>query len=302
MPELIEFRVTIVAAVVCYVMKVVTDYLAYPYYYRLTEFEKNDEMRNILTRKLTDKIYSFTYHVLVITYGFVVLSQTEYFPKMLGGSGANNYEKLWSEFPCIKTGGYEKSLRMYYLITLGYRVFKTYYLIYQWLRNEHRSDFIEMFLHHTLTIALYVFSFMIGWTKVGSIIMFCHDLVEPVLNGTKILVETKANKNLTVVSVIALWVVWFYSRLVVFPQLLYVGFYLEKEKQLYPNYKIENHLDQKRFKANSWALDCMIVFLCFLQVLHIYWLLLLTKMIHKMATKGEMKDIQEETESKKKKN
>ena len=115
---------------------------------------------------------------------------------MLGGRANNNLDVLWTEFPCIKTGGYEESLRMYYLVTLGYRVFKTYLLVYYWLRNKHRSDFVEMILHHTLTIALYGFSFMIGWVKIGSIIMYCHDLVEPILNCSKLLVETKSNKNL----------------------------------------------------------------------------------------------------------
>jgi len=176
-----------------------------------------------------------------------VLSQTEYFPRMLGGSGSNDFEMIYSEFPCITTGGYEESLRMYYLVTLGYRLFKTYLLIYQWCRDEHRSDFIEMFLHHTMTLTLYSFSFMMGFVKIGSIIMYLHDLVEPLLNSSKIFAETKANKVVTMLSVVILWLVWGWSRIVVFPQIIYWGIYVEAPKQLYPNHNIESHIDHTKY-------------------------------------------------------
>jgi dolichol kinase len=242
-----EFRITIVVAVLCYLLRVVADYVFYPYFYKVMDFASDEQDRIVRATKLTDKTYSGIYHVFVITYGFIVLSNTEYFPRMLGGRGNNDFSMIWSEFPCIRTGGYEESLRMYYLVTLGYRVFKTYLLIYQWFRNEHRSDYIEMFLHHTLTIALYGFSFMIGWVKIGSVIMYCHDLVEPLLNGSKILVETKANKAATGVSVILLWIVWFWSRLFVFPQIIYLGLWIEAPKQLYPNHGDVSHLDHQKF-------------------------------------------------------
>jgi hypothetical protein len=209
---------------------------------------------------------------------------------MLGGRGSNDFEMIYSEFPCITTGGYEESLRMYYLITLGYRLFKTYLLIYQWCRDEHRSDFIEMFLHHTMTLALYSFSFMMGFVKIGSIIMYMHDLVEPPLNISKIFAETKANKIVTMASVAVLWLVWGWSRIVVFPQIIYRGIYIEAPKQIYPNRDIESHLDRKKYEQTSFVVHCSMVFLAFLEVLHLWWFYLLTTSIYTVATKGEIKD------------
>ena len=211
---------------------------------------------------------------------------------MLGGSGSNGLEMIWSEFPCITSGGYEKSLRMYYLITLGYRVFKTYLLIYQWCRDEHRSDFIEMFLHHILTLTLYGFSFMMGLVKIGSIIMYLHDLVEPFLNLAKIFAETKAHKAVTMVSAALLWLVWGWSRIVVFPLIIYRGFIIEAPKQLYPNHDILTHLDYQRYEVISFVIHSMCVFLIFLEVLHVWWFQLLTVMLYRGATGGEAKDIQ----------
>ena len=145
--DVTEFWVTVVAAVACYLLREISAYFIYPYFFNLLNFEEKEKTRAVKADKLTDKTFSMIYHILIIIYGYIVLSKTEYLPRMLGGSGSNEFTKFYSEFPCI-TSGYEESLRTYYLVTLGYRVYKTYILIYQWCRNEHRSDFIEMFLHH----------------------------------------------------------------------------------------------------------------------------------------------------------
>ena len=60
-----------------------------------------------------------------------------------------------------------------------------------------------------------------GLFKIGSVIMYLHDLVEPILNCSKIFAETKANKLVTMISVISLWLIWGYSRIYVFPQIIY---------------------------------------------------------------------------------
>jgi len=88
---------------------------------------------------------------------------------------------------------------------------------------------------------------MMGFVKIGSIIMYLHDLVEPLLNSSKIFAETKANKVVTMLSVVILWLVWGWSRIVVFPQIIYWGLYVEAPKQLYPNHNIESHIDQKKY-------------------------------------------------------
>lgn len=208
------------------------------------EYEKNRVLRS---QKLTDKSYSTIYHIFIIIYGYVVLSQTEYMPKMLGGSGSNSFDMMYSEFPCIRTGGYEKDLRMYYLVTLGYRLYKTYLLLYQFCMNQHRSDFIEMFLHHSMTLVLYSFSYMMGWFKIGSVIMFLHDLVEPPLGLCVIVAEIHCHVAVISFTGVVIWTDWLYTRLIVFPQVIYFGIYTFIPVKMFPNWNDESHLDHKKW-------------------------------------------------------
>ena len=73
-----------------------------------------------------------------------------------------------------------------------------------------------MTLHHLLTIGLYVFSYLMGFAKIGSLIMFLHDWVDIWSPFAKIFVETPYD-ILTAIGAILTWTIWIYSRLYVFP-------------------------------------------------------------------------------------
>ena len=73
-----------------------------------------------------------------------------------------------------------------------------------------------MTLHHLLTIILYIFSYMMGFLKIGAIIMFLHSWVDIWSPFTKIWVETHYSK-MTIFGAAMTWIIWVYSRLIVFP-------------------------------------------------------------------------------------
>lgn len=73
--------------------------------------EKKDEnMRIIKTNKASEKAYQFIYFVCTNTWGYYVLSQTEYLPYMMGGKSSNDMKNMYSDFPCVHKGGYMKSV------------------------------------------------------------------------------------------------------------------------------------------------------------------------------------------------
>ena len=111
-----------------------------------------------------------------------------------------------------------------------------------WSKNEVKNDWLEMTLHHLLTIILYVFSYMIGFLKIGSLIMFLHSWVDIWSPFTKIWVETHYGK-LTIFGAAMTWIIWVYSRLIVFPQIIYYGILIYPYSKLYPNYNVPNHPD-----------------------------------------------------------
>ena len=79
-----------------------------------------------------------------------------------------------------------------------------------------------MTFHHCVTITLIVFSYIMGFVKIGSLIMFLHTWVDICGAFVKIWVETDCD-NLTVLGAASTWIVWVYSRIIVFPQIIYFG-------------------------------------------------------------------------------
>ena len=135
---------------------------------------------------------------------------------MMFGKSYNSMSKMWFEYPCISTGGYLKSVRTYYLITLGYHLNAMRVVIWAYFVGKSKNDWIEMSLHHMLTIVLYMVSYKIEFIKIGALIMFVHDWADIWSPFAKIWVETNY-KNLTIFGAFMTWTVWVYSRLYVFP-------------------------------------------------------------------------------------
>lgn len=96
-----------------------------------------------------------------------MLNQTDYCPWYLFGSG--EISNLYKSHPLNE---FPPSMKYYYLGTLGYYISKTYE---DMLMREKRNDFMEMVLHHTLTIELYVGSYMTNYMGVGSLVILTLD-------------------------------------------------------------------------------------------------------------------------------
>lgn len=191
--------------------------------------------------KATTKLFDTIYFSLCTIYGWIVLSKTEYFPYMLGGAKENDMKHMWSEFPVIQAE-YLGSLRFYYLASLGFHINSLRAIGWAWYVKEVKPDWVEMTLHHLLTVSLYAFSYMTNTIKIGSLIMFLHDWADIWTAFTKFWVDTPY-KNITLVCGAIIWCSWFYSRLVVFPQVIYWGVYVYPIQVAFPNSNIDGHID-----------------------------------------------------------
>ena len=101
--------------------------------------------------------------------------------------------------------------------------------------GEAKNDWAEMTLHHFLTIGLYVFMYLLNFIKIGSVIMFLHDWCDIWSPFTKIWVETEY-KKLTVIGAVMTWSLWIWTRLIVFPQIIYYGIHVYPNIMLFPNF------------------------------------------------------------------
>lgn len=85
-----------------------------------------------------------------------------------------------------------------------------------------RNDFVEMMLHHVVTLFLYGISYLANMTLGGAVVMFLHDWADIFTSFVRCFTETTLTP-LSVVSALGMTISWFYTRLYVFPQLIYIG-------------------------------------------------------------------------------
>ena len=56
-----------------------------------------------------------------------------------------------------------------------------------------RKDFSEQVIHHFATVSLIAFSYVCGYTRIGTLVMWCHDVSDIFLEGAKLCVYSKKN-------------------------------------------------------------------------------------------------------------
>jgi len=79
-----------------------------------------------------------------------------------------------------------------------------------------RNDFVEMFLHHVVTLFLYGASYMQCFTAAGATVMYLHDWADIFASFVRCFTETTWTPAV-LVSITGMASSWFYTRLVIYP-------------------------------------------------------------------------------------
>lgn len=126
-------------------------------------------------------------YVIGVVYYFFVSSFAYYFfwgspniPNWIGGTGKGNY--FCANWPL--TAVPFPHLDWYYCIQMGYH---SHNLILQVFFRMHKKTYIEMSLHHTLTLLLIFYSYFINMHNMGVTVMMVHDIGDFVMNLAKVL-------------------------------------------------------------------------------------------------------------------
>ncbi|KAI1723430.1 TLC domain-containing protein [Ditylenchus destructor] len=174
----------------------------------------------------------------------------------------------------------------YYIVETGFYwalLFSTFAF------DVRRSDFWEMMLHHMVTIFLLSMSWTINFVRVGTLILISHDSADILLELGKLFRYARWSTSTTIVFVI-LFVCWTGTRLVYFPFWVIHSMLFEAPKFVQKSYRWENLLQRPMVPR------LLMIMLCVLLILHLFWTFLLLKIAAKSLKSG-VDDIREDSES-----
>ncbi|CAH0478956.1 unnamed protein product [Peronospora belbahrii] len=214
-------------------------------------------------------LFKFIYFTVITVVGYFIIRDEKWFPPVLGGKGVIR-ESYWN---LNKAPSF--ALKYYYCLQLGYHFHSLLYMLFF---SPMRNDFVEMLLHHLVTIILIGGSHLVNYCAMGSLVTFTHDIGDVTAYAIKSVVDT-GNTPLVVVMYFVLLLSWAYTRLYVYPfHLLYNVIVVSRE--------LDPHM-VSIFLHPGCALMSM------LMVLHVYWYGLFLVMGYTLFRKGLAEDIQD---------
>ena len=223
--------------------------------YRFPKNEKDKQLGEKYRLKLPSHAFKGTMYLLLTIFGYYVLKDLNYFPKELLGKG-------WLPNMFIK--GYPNSYYLekppffdfYYMLCLSYFSSDLVWLLFI---NDRQTDFINMLLHHVCTISLIVFSHLVHYSNVGSIVLFLHTETDIFVHLTRFLLQTDVPEIFKNISGVTLVFNFLYVRIFVLGKIIVV---------------LYNYVTWKGIV--DWFL---LIFLVIIYLMHINWaLMLLQKM------------------------
>ncbi|KAL8518391.1 hypothetical protein ACS0TY_009685 [Phlomoides rotata] len=161
---------------------------------------------------------------------------------------------------------YRLKLKTLYMYTGGFYVYSIFALIF-W--ETRRSDFGVSMGHHVVSSALILLSYKFGFGRVGAMILALHDATDVFMEVGKMSKYSGA-EALASCSFAVFVLLWILLRLIYFP------FWILRST----SYEVIQYLDKDKYKVMGPV--CYYFFnslLFFLLVLHIYWWVLMYRML-----------------------
>ena len=264
-PQYSDFWITAKTVLVLFALQSTVKFLALPFTESSISEKYQGRERHERAKRQADSIFKGCYFVFAFVFGYIVAKDSYFLPTSLGGKGEARL--MFKDFPYQSTEGFPL-IREYLLVQLGYHTHSFIVHVF----SKPRNDFIEMLLHHSMTVFLISLAYLMNYVTTSLLVLFSHDLSDILVYGIRMFVDTNKTK-VTFAIYILLVMSWAYTRLFIFPtEIIYWATY-QANVEIY----------------GLWVMGAM---LHFLLVLHIYWFCLLIKMGVKFIKKGRPQDTQ----------
>jgi hypothetical protein len=248
--------------------------------HQLFKYLTVDKLENILSKnysqdeiliyknKVSTNIIKLILYSLSTILGYFALKVLSFFPWSLGGNG--EYKNVFAKgYPDYLFFEKTKLFDFYYNFNLAFAIFDTYIL----LTYPLQSDFLFMVLHHIVTFNLVVFSFLTNFSNIGCIVYFIHYSADILSQVVRIGVHLNIPGIICCYMTMGFLVVFVYTRLFVFGDLIYHTF---------------SFVLYKDFSIYSLYLCC---FLGVLMSLNIIWIVLISKKVVNFLLTGKVEEI-----------
>jgi hypothetical protein len=141
----------------------------------------------------------------MVMLGYYVLKDLDFLPPCLGGSG--DFDNLYFQW---STWTKPKNFDLLFFIMSGYHIEALASQIFK----ERSNDYIEMMLHHVVTLNLIIISYLTHFDKFGVLLIWLHNISDIFASSSRSLGYSFSIA--TVISYILLMSTWFYTRVYVF--------------------------------------------------------------------------------------
>ncbi|KAM6959143.1 ceramide synthase 2a [Aplochiton taeniatus] len=229
---------------------------------------RRNQDRPSLLKKFCEASWRFTFYLLAFLAGLAALVDKPWFYKM---------EEMWNGFPRMPL---LPSQYWYYMIELGFYIS----LLFSVASDVKRKDFKEQIVHHAATIILISFSWVVNYTRAGTLIMFVHDASDYLLESAKMFNYAGWRKSCNCIFTLfaAIFII---TRLVILP------FWIIHTTWVYPVTLYPPFFIYYLFNGLLFVLQC----------LHIFWAGLILRMVVKFLPQNDIvedeRSDKEETES-----
>ncbi|XP_071393781.1 ceramide synthase 2-like [Centroberyx affinis] len=187
-----------------------------------------------------------------------------------------NLREVWAGFP---KQSMLPSQYWYYLLEMGFYLSLLLSLTF----DVKRKDFKEQVIHHIATLTLLGFSWTSNYIRIGTLVMAVHDSADILLEGAKVFNYAKWQRTANAMFVV--FTIFFTAtRLVILP------FWLIHCTWVYPTELFPPFFGYYFFNA----------MLLVLQILHLYWAVLISRMLYKFVfskLEGDDRSDEEEDDS-----
>ncbi|KAM8750304.1 ceramide synthase 2 isoform 1-T3 [Acanthopagrus schlegelii] len=209
---------------------------------------RRNQERPGLRKRFCEASWRCVFYFFAFVYGVLALYDKPWF---------YNLKEVWAGFP---KQSMLPSQYWYYMLEMGFYISLLLSLSF----DVKRKDFKEQVIHHTATLTLLSFSWVSNYIRIGTIVMALHDCADILLEGAKVFNYAKWRKTANTMFVV-FTALFMGTRVIIFP------FWIIHCTWVYPLELFPPFFGYYFFN----------VMLVVLQMLHIYWAVLISRMFFK---------------------